>query len=292
MPLALCAIVVIGLSLVLISIAIAAFTVTWDPCSVLGGVILLPLPTVLAVQQYRGAFRANASAAFTSAVLLFVVAGIGLFGFVTTFGELVLEGMGLPWWDLLVPMLMIGIAAGLAGWLNLRWSRRIRRIAVTFSDTIGSPQFSLRELLGAFAAIQGVIALATYIVYSTPPQYAENVSRDAAPFGLPPRASDVSYCRGSRGTIAYEFSIDEGGFIEWVRSGIGSLECQSAGVELKPIVTPYRIRRYYAISLDLQGPDEIVIADGLYYAWYKEDRGVYAAFDRKTGRAYYFAHSY
>lgn len=38
------------------------------------------------------------------------------------------------------------------------------------------------------------------------------------------------------------------------------------------------------------GPDEITINDGLIYTWSNEDRGVQAAFDRTTNRAYYFAH--
>ena len=45
-------VLVIGFSLFLVSVAIAAFTVTWDPCSLIGGAIILPLPVALAIQQY------------------------------------------------------------------------------------------------------------------------------------------------------------------------------------------------------------------------------------------------
>ncbi|MEZ6089903.1 MAG: hypothetical protein R3C05_18120 [Pirellulaceae bacterium] len=146
------------------------------------------------------------------------------------------------------------------------------------------------ELLVAVTAIACVPALAVYFVRSTPPRYAENVPRDKAPFGLPAEASDVSFCQGFRGTIAYEFAIKEDAFIEWVESGIGSVESDAAKVAIQPITAPYSIPRYSSLMATLTGPDSITIANGLYYAWSKEDRGVHAAFDRSTNRAYYFAH--
>jgi hypothetical protein len=51
-----------------------------------------------------------------------------------------------------------------------------------------------------------------------------------------------------------------------------------------------RDTRYYVYSTELKGPDRITINSGLSYSWSKEDRGVHAAFDRTTGRAYYQAH--
>ena len=58
----------------------------------------------------------------------------------------------------------------------------------------------------------------------------------------------------------------------------------------KPITAPFKITCYSALSSELSGPDSITVTNGLCYEWYKEDRGIYAAFDRSTNRAYYSAH--
>lgn len=266
------------------------FTVTWDPCPLIGGAIVLPLPAVLAIQQYRGTFRYNAKAALISSVLLFIVAGLASLAFAMTLGEMIVEEVRIPWMSLLLPILATGVVSGASAWMNLSWSRRLKRSATTDELTADRTRFSLRELLIAVVAIACVTVLVTYFVRTTPPRHAENVSRDKAPFGLPAEATEISYCQGFRGTIAYEFTIDEEGFVEWVESGIGSLESDAASVSLQPITAPYSIRRYYGLTANLTGPDSITITNGLYYDWSKEDRGVYAAFDRTTNRAYYYAH--
>ncbi len=69
-----------------ISFAIAAFMQTWNPCAMMSGIILMPLPMALAIQQYRGTFRRNRSAAKNTSTLLFVVSGFSAFAFVTTVG--------------------------------------------------------------------------------------------------------------------------------------------------------------------------------------------------------------
>lgn len=283
-------VIVLAACVLLISAAIAMFTVTWDPCSIIGGVILLPLPGVLAIQQYRGTFRYNAKAALISSVLLFIVAGFALFAFAMTLAEMIVENVRIPWVSLILLMLGTGVVAGASAWINLSWSRRLRQSATADAHTADRVSFSMREFLVAVTAIACVTALVNYFVRSTPPRYAENVARDKAPFGLPAEAAEISFCQGSRGTIAYEFTIDEKGFVAWVESGIGSLESDAANVSLQPITAPYSIRRHYGLTTKLTGPDSITIANGLYYDWSKEDRGVYAAFDRTTNRAYYYAH--
>lgn len=281
---------VLASCVLLISGAIAMFTITWDPCSLIGGVIVLPLPAALAIQQYRGTFRYNAKAASISCVLLFIVAGFALIAFTMTLGEMIVEDVRIPWRSLILPMLATGVVAGASAWINLSWSRRLRRSAASDAHTADRVWFSMRELLVAVTAIACVTALVTYFVRSTPPRYAENVARDKAPFGLPAEANEISFCQGFRGTTAYEFTIDEKGFVEWVESGIGSLESDAANVSIQPITVPYSIRRYNSLTANLTGPDSITIANGLYYDWSKEDRGVYAAFDRTNNRAYYYAH--
>lgn len=280
-------VLVIAFSLFLVSVALAAFTVTWDPCSLIGGAIILPLPAALAVQQYRATYRGVAPAALTAAVLLFIVGGFAAFALATTFGEIAMGGGELPWFRLLLPMLAVAIVGLFGGWLNLRWRRNL---PPTLTDA--GCRFSLREILAAGAAISLLTGLTASFVRSTPPRYAENVSVADAPFGLPASATDVSFCQGFRGTIAYEFSVDETSFREWVADGIGSIESNASNTKLEPIITPVSITRYNAYSSELSGPESITVNKGLHFSWSFEDRGVYAVFDSSTNRAYYFAHSH
>lgn len=278
-------VLVITFSLFLVSAAIAAFTVTWDPCSLIGGAIMLPLPAALAVQQYRATFRGVVPAALAAAVLLFSIGGFAAFAFATAFVEITMGGGELPWLSLLLPMLAVAIVGLLGGWLNLRWRRKLPRTSIS-----SEWRFSLREILAAVAAICVLTGLTASFVRSTPPRYAENVSVAEAPFGLPANATDVSFCQGFRGEIAYEFTIDETSFREWVADGIGSIESNASNTELEPITTPESISRYNRLSTDLNGPDSITVTSGLHYRWRFEDRGVYAVFDSTTNRAYYYAH--
>jgi hypothetical protein len=282
--------IVIAGCVLLLAGAIAALAVTWDPCSVISGVVILPLPVTLGIQQFRGTFRCNSKAALISSMLLFVVGGFALLAFAVTLGDMILKGVRIPWLGVLLPMLVTGIVGGVAAWMNLKWSRRLRRSAETTTTSPDLARLSMRELSAAVAAIACVTGLSTYFVRSTPPRCAENVALDKAPFGMPAGATEISYCQGFRGIIAYEFTIDEKSFAAWVASGIGSLESDAANVSLQSIARPYTIERFYGLSADLSGPHSITITDGLFYDWSKEDRGVHAAFDRATSRAYYFAH--
>ncbi len=278
-------VLVIAFSLFLVSAALAAFTATWEPCLLIGGAIILPLPAALAVQQYRATFRRVGPAALTAAVLLFTVGGIAAFAFVTTFGEIAMGGGELPWFGLLLPMLAVASVGLFGGWLDLRWRSNLPPMSAD-----AAWRFSLREVLAAVAAISVLTGLTASFIRSTPPRYAENVSVADAPFGLPPSATEVSFCQGFRGTIAYEFTVDEASFREWVAEGIGSIESNASNTKLEQIITPVSITRYNAYSSELSGPDSITVNNGLHYSWSFEDRGVYAVFDSTTNRAYYFAH--
>lgn len=229
-------------------------------------------------------------AAFTSCVLLFAISGFTLVAFATAFGEMIVKGVQIPWMSLGLPMLATGVVTCVTGWMNYSWSRHLKRSTTADERVADWAWFSMRELLVAVAIVACVTALVTYSARSIPPRYAENVSRDEAPFGLPAEATEISYCQGFRGTIAYEFTIGEKGFVEWVESGIGSFESNAANVSLEPIGVPYSIRRFYSLMANSTGSDSVTIADGLYYDWSQEDRGVYAAYDRTTSRAYYYAH--
>lgn len=273
-----------------ISVAISALTVTWDPCSLFSGFALLQLFAYLAFHQYSGTFRHDSKSAFITSLFLFVVGGMAWLAVAITLIEMPVEGVRIPWLSLLTPLFGFGVVCGAFAWINLSWSRRIERSLPADEQSADWTRFSIRELMAAVAAIACVIALTTFIVRSAPPRHAENVSRDKAPFGLPAEASGISYCQGIRGTIAYEFTIDEKGFVKWVESGIGSIESEAANVTVQPIKAPYTIRRYCNLAPGLTGQDSITVVNGLFYNWSKEDRGVHAAFDRTTNRAYYYAH--
>jgi hypothetical protein len=245
----------------------------------------------MAVQQYHGTFRRVPSAAMTVSVLLYIFGGISLLMAITSVGEAIVDGISLRLTaSFVIPMLVVGTGSIVFGRINSLWCSKLRG-EVAAGDISSTPRgFSLRELLLAVGAIAAMTTVTSQFIRTAPPRYAEHVDPSAAPFALPEGAADVSYYRGNRGTIAYEFTIDETGFRSWVDSGIGSIESEAANVALLEITSPIAIDRYHALSAKLNGHKNISITNGLYYSWFKEDRGVYAAFDRATERAYYFAH--
>jgi hypothetical protein len=278
---------VIAGNLFLLSAFIAAIVVEPNPFAMMGGLFILPLCVLMAAQQYRGTFRRVPSAAKTTSVLLYIFGGSLLFGVVTSAGE----GVSLRLMtSILIPMFIVASASIAIGRMNALWAQRIRAAVASGAEAAVRHGFSGRELLLAVGVVAAMTGITSQFIRSAPPWYAENVDASAAPFGLPVGARNVSYCKGYRGTITYEFTIDESAFRKWVDSGIGSIESESAGIPLREITSPFVITRYYAYSSELNGPKDITIKTGLYYSWSKEDRGVHAAFDRTNSRAYYHAH--
>lgn len=211
--LAVCSTLVIAFSLFMAAMALGNIASAWDGLSVIGGIMLLLPSLALAVQQYRGVFHRSAPASFTSAVLLFIIGAFGLIAFVEVCAGVVIEREPVSsWLSLLIILFSIGVTAGFAGWLDLQWSRQLRKSAPVAHSSPG--RFRLRDLLAALTAVAYVLAIAVYVVHSTPPRCAENVSRAQAPFALPPDARDVSFCHGSRDTIAYEFTTTEPAFVD------------------------------------------------------------------------------
>lgn len=274
--------------MLLIALAGAALAVTWNPCAVIGGVMLLPIPTVLLFEQGRAIRPGSSRAARTSSILLFLIGGFAFIALGMSIGEMAMHG-SFPPWKFALPFLAVGAISCWAAWLNRRWSQQL----TDFESQDGRPEppSSLTSRFGLpLAPIVCAAALGAYFIATEPPQFAEHVSRDLAPVDLPAGAVDVSYCLFVRGTVAYEFTISEQEFVQWAEGGIGSSESRGANVPVKPVNGAYSILRYSFFADELQEPNEAVVTDGLYYEWTKEDRGVYAAFDRKTGRAYYHAH--
>ncbi|MCA8991076.1 MAG: hypothetical protein KDA88_03815 [Planctomycetaceae bacterium] len=175
--------------------------------------------------------------------------------------------------------------------MNRSWSRRLQA-ASDGANAVSHQKTSAWEWLVAAVSIACVAVLAMYYASTDLGQFGEHVSRDKAPGGLPADATDISFCFGYRGIIAYEFSTDEQEFVEWVNSGIGSIESRAANVKIVPISEPISITRYNFLSDELTGPGTATISDGLYYRWNKEDEEVFAAYDRTLGRAYYYSHGF
>ena len=218
--------------------------------------------------------------------MLFATAGLAALGLLMTTGEYISKGFDLPWLELLFPMLGIGVVSAFAGWVNQSWAKSLPE----HSAPERQRKLNAWDILALLASTAAVAVLSYSMHRDSLPQYGEHVDRAHAPASIPAGATDISYCQGVRGTIAYEFTIDEAGFREWVAGGIGSIESQSANIPLKTITTPVAIGTYSRLSEELTGPELVTVEAGLYYSWSHEDRGVTAVFDSKRNRAYYAAH--
>jgi len=152
-------------------------------------------------------------------------------------------------------------------------------------------RFSLRRLL----LVTALIAFAIWFLRSayvglTQVEIAESV---ASVDWLPDAATNVSYYRSYVNT-AYEFDIDEHGFRDWSRWNVAE------------ITEPVQLSRY--LSFATPPPQEpvntteaeqiafanayysrgVTIRDGLYYGNTQSNGGgVWVAYDRRAGRAYY-----
>jgi hypothetical protein len=152
-------------------------------------------------------------------------------------------------------------------------------------------QFSIRSLLICTA----LFALGVWFVRSAYLGFTQVETGEAVRSvdWLPEAASNVSYFRSYLNT-AYEFDIDEAGFREW------------AWWELAEISEPVRLSRYLAFStphpVEPTNPTKeeweafavendrrgITIVDGLYYGEQLDNGGgVWVAYDRRLGRAYF-----
>lgn len=256
-----------------------------------GLLVMAPLLVVVIAFQYFGTFRGDASAASGVRVLYYVLGGGALLMALGTAGGSLDDPEALALMgSFFGTLLVFSIAAGLVGWLNGRWARALRADATGAGRGVAWRDITKRDLLVFAGVLVAIGILSVSIVKSSPPRFAEHVTAAEAPVHLPDGATDVSYALGFRGTQAYEFTTDEASFRAWVDSGIGSIESETAEVPLREIVEPRTITRYFQYAPALDGPERITVEKGLSYRWSKEDRGVYALYDRPTGRAYFAAH--
>ena len=149
-------------------------------------------------------------------------------------------------------------------------------------------KYSLKKLLLVTAGA----ALAIWFVRSMYVVLTQIETRENVPSvdWLPDTASNVSYYRSYLNT-AYEFDISESGFRSWSRW------------DVTEISEPVTIERYSQLSKcpEPNATDEeweayfmadsersATIDDGLYYGYRQDDfGGVWVAYDRKRGRAFF-----
>ncbi len=270
---------ILALCVALAAMAVAALGQTWNAGSVLGGVVLLPLPLALGWQQYRAAVCASASAAVVAMWMLIMLGGFVALFTVGTAVTLRDQPIAVP---RAVPL--AALAASLfcfgAAWANRRWARALVERGVAVQRVRGWRLAILVLLLVAIGPV------AAFFIHTTLPQFAEHVEFESPPFGIPAPARDICYCQGARGALAYEFTIDEDGFRDWTQHRLGAVLTVVAQ-ELRPIDTPVLMDRYSSLRSGLEQPDSVTITAGWYVEWSDRNRRVRAAFDATTRRAYY-----
>lgn len=267
--------VLIGASSILAGAGGGLLALTWDPCAMITGVVMIGTFAPLACAQYLGVFRGRVAAAVWSARLLL------LFGFFTGLGDAMFFGEALLDRSLnrsLAPALLL--IGAFALWLvamsrsMTRWARRVAE-----EGRIEGPrakQFTSRELLGAVAAISLVAVGAVGMYRDSTPRYARHVAPDEAPLQLPREASDVNYCRGIASTLICDFAIDEAAFRTWAESwGVD-------GKRFAEIDEP----KFVAAAENWIGQTTYPqIDDGLTFEGAAP--GIFIYYDRRKGRAYF-----
>jgi hypothetical protein len=228
-------------------------------------------------EQYRAVFRANRQAAENMTKLLKgATFALGLF-----FLLLLLRSVFAP--DPLIHVITMTIL-GLLYCANAAWQSRWWLTQLQNTSAIERPaaawRLSLKEILLAITAASCVLAGSSYLVPRDRPRMGEHVAANACPFELPAAARDVSFCYSSRGELAYEFTIDEGGAQEWT----ASLDLYL----VQPISVAFNMPRYGRLHPRLNRNSGATISQGWQTAGYVDGRPVIIAYDQWAERAYYF----
>lgn len=236
--------------------------------------------------QYRGTFQNDPAAAFNASVVWFAIAAL----------LLVPTAMSLD----LSRLVVVGPPAAVCAALCYANRNRYRQLQRLFAEhpELQTRTAAVRRSPSWIWILCGVVGVAS-VVFLLPsqPHTAEHVDAAEAGYELPAGATDVSYYRHGA-WIAYECTTDERMFRHWITAdrfapepGVGRR------VVVEEIDEPYSVQRYLlgvrweaGKAVEDDGTDRATVTDGLKYDWSIEDRGVHAAFDRKTGRAYLFIH--
>lgn len=257
---------------------------SWDPCAIFGGIIFFTGSLVLGGAQYLGTFRRDVRAAGFCCAILFAVGGLLLFGIAVATAEYLVKGGGNLPLGVAATFASVGSLFVTAGWLNYRWQAQL---PLPSRDSRWAWRLSLREILGFTTAAGVCLGIAMYFINTSPEHFAEHLEITNPPFGIPAGAKDISYCQGGRGTIAYEFTIDEARFRTWAEAEFAYREDTYHEENGRMRVTTYR-----TLLPGSRDVEQTEIPHALIYSWAESDAGTYAVFDRDTNRAYYFSHSH
>jgi hypothetical protein len=247
---------------------------------------ILLIGLVATRSQYRGTFQNDAAAAFNSSIVWFAIAAFLLMPTVMSLDLSRLVFVGPP----------AAVCAALC-YANRRRYGQLQRLFAEHPELRTRPA-TVRRSRSWIWILCGVVGVASLVFWiPSLPHTAEHVDAAQAQFELPAGARDVSFYRHGA-WIAYEFTTDEWAFRHWIT---GDRFAPEPGVGIRvgveEIDEPYTVPRYLLGVSQEAGKaaenhytDRATVTDGLQYDWSIEDRGVHAAFDRKTGRAYLYIH--
>lgn len=295
--------IIVGISAALAGLAIGLISLTWNVPVVLCGLLLLPAPLLVGSLQYAAGFRQNlVAAAVVGRIHCFACVVFGIFGqyeivVLINRGWSFVDGNGFRY-------LAIGVSflyCGFCGWLDLRVENYLRAAAKTddLPTAAGGArwfQFTLRELLGWMLILSIVASVASYKIHDAGKNFGEYLSREAIPgnlFQLPEGAIGVCYFQSDSGHLAYEFTIDEAGFIVWAEKLIeNSPSSPATSVNKIQPGSPFTINRYMSLRRiapfsDSFGDERAVITQGYFHEPSKGDEGFKLGYDSTTRRAYY-----
>jgi hypothetical protein len=282
----------------------------WDPFVWLCALIFVVPSFVFARWQYSATFHGNQWSAAKLFVFLLIVGSVLTLGAGGAVIEPLANGIVPPRGYLLhlvVPLALVAVWLFFTAVLTRRWRKRMAKscaAATVPSDAAPPPlpadgrtsnrrilpSLSLRGLVGFVVALSAAVAGFAFGRHDSVPRRQMHVTARESCLSLPDGAADVCVLRGFRGTITFEFGIDEAGFWRWTEPGLGSLESEAANVPIKAI------EGSFAVDSCSEDPNEYtvdhVIHRGWYYWWNREDRSVIYAYDSDTGRAYFHFNSY
>lgn len=276
----------------------AAGFVHWDVRFVVMAILGTGPCMALAILQYLAAIHRRQSEA---KILAFALAGLGLIIFFGAAANLCesLSSVGLAATaarmgsDLLI---VNGLAVWFAitGWLNYQWNKRLTEHARHAAAIAGSqamdPQpgapdarghkgvrFTLAHLLIWMTGLSTFFAGVRAGLNATPPQQQHHLTAAQANLDLPSAASDVCIFRGPRGSLFFDFAIDEEAFKQWAHD-----KCNSEGFTLTEITQGALAEFYLPTS---KSSETVRITRG-----WMLDLGHYVKYhyDADTGRAYSF----
>lgn len=242
-----------------------------EVCFTFTSVLFLPWPVILAVQQYRGTFRRQTSAAAWAC---------GLSSLPLSFLSIALRvGIASPGrdWQFLLWCVLLFAIQSVVVFANWKWLQTLSAAAREGWSPTTTKTITVAELMVLVAGIAVVMAVGLPLAK---PLQGISVSASSTPFSLPEGAHDVTYEYASFHD-RYECTVDEASFLAW-------FERRKEGEHLKSIQQGINVQTFVGNSFALKN---LVVTDGWHYSWQEEDQGVYITFDRQTKRLYYHSHS-